>query len=568
MTQAIGSYRTALSLMSSLVGAGVRHLVVSPGFRNSPLLLAAQRERNLDVLTAVDERGAAFLALGLSRSGQPAAVLCTSGTAVANYFPAVMEAYESHCPLIVLTADRPHELVGTGANQCTDQTKAFGTHVRFFAEVSSDETSETHVAYSAAKAVSRARDPVPGPVHLNIRFREPFLPAAAEVEEIEKGWQKPAAEWKMLSSASGPSKEQWQALESLFRAAQRPLFVVGPNNFSAEFLESLQGLSAHTGYPILAENASGLPFRGGNSGHVSRHAESTLFAMAEGKLPAPDLLVRIGAPLTGRALGLLLKASQVPQVLFDHHGESREPHLHPSICVQGGLEGWITAFRRSDLSLADHGWRGQLLSFASRREEKLSAHLAKGSLTEWQFHHGLGKKIGEGAALFLGNSMPIRDFNDAFTAGKLLHVFTNRGLSGIDGLIASACGVALATGRETHAILGDLSTLHDISSLSLLSSLRDRLKFTLWTINNEGGEIFRIVGTSKTAGKPEWFTTPQVYDAASLAKAFQIPFARLSSVKDWNSLDASACAGEGVRWIEIHVDRETNLATRRSFQNA
>lgn len=567
MKQAIGSYRTALTLMSSLADAGVRHLVVSPGFRNSPLLLAAQRDASLDVITAIDERGAAFLALGLSRGGQPAAVLCTSGTAVANYFPAVMEAYESHCPLIVLTADRPQELVGTGANQCTDQTKAFGTHVRFFAEISSDETAETHVAYSATKAVSLSRDPVPGPVHLNIRFREPFLPVAAEVDEIEKGWQKPAALWKIFPSASGPSKEQWLAMETLFRAAQRPLFVVGPNNFSAEFLESLQRLCAHTGYPMLAENASGLPFRGGNSAYISRHAESTLAAMAEGKLPAPDLLVRIGAPLTGRALGLLLKASRVPQVLFDHAGESREPHLHPSICVQGGLDGWVSAFLRSGLSLSDSGWRSELLAFASQREEKLASHLAQGTLTEWRFHHGLGEKIQDGAAIFLGNSMPIRDFNDAFTAKKLLHIFSNRGLSGIDGLIASACGTALSSGRETHAILGDLSTLHDISSLSILSSLRDRLKFTLWTINNEGGEIFRIVGTSKTAGKPEWFTTPQAYDAAALAKAFQIPFARISSVEDWESLEASACAGAGVRWIEIHVDRETNLATRRSFQN-
>jgi 2-succinyl-5-enolpyruvyl-6-hydroxy-3-cyclohexene-1-carboxylate synthase len=567
MKPATCSYRTALSLMSSLVDAGVRCLVASPGFRNSPLLLAARREKGLDVLTAVDERGAAFLALGLSRAGQPAALLCTSGTAVANYFPAVMEAYESHCPLVVLTADRPHELIGTGANQCTDQAKVFGTHVRFFAELSSDETAEAHIAYSAAKAVNLARHPVAGPVHLNIRFREPFLPEAAEVEGIEKGWEKPSGQWTMLASASGPSQEQWLAVETLFRVARRPLFVVGPNNFPADLLESLQSLSAHTGYPILAENASGLPFRGGNSGHIGRHLESTLGAMAEAKIGAPDLLVRIGAPLTGRALGQLLKASQMPQILFDQIGESREPHLHPSICIQGGLEGWVLAFLRSDLSLADQQWRSSLLEFGARREEQLGSHLAKGALTEWKFHHGLGEKIADGSAIFLGNSMPIRDFNDAFSSKKLLHVFTNRGLSGIDGLIATACGVAIGAKRETHAILGDLSALHDISSLSLLSSLRERLNFTLWTINNDGGEIFRIVGTSKTAGEPNWFTTPQTYDAAALAKAFQIPFARISSVEDWEALDASACTGPGVRWIEIQVDRETNLATRRSFRS-
>jgi 2-succinyl-5-enolpyruvyl-6-hydroxy-3-cyclohexene-1-carboxylate synthase len=255
----------------------------------------------------------------------------------------------------------------------------------------------------------------------------------------------------------------------------------------------------------------------------------------------------------------------VPQILFDQAGESREPHLHPSICIQGGVEGWILAFLRSDLSLADQQWRSSLLEFGASREARLEAYLARGALTEWKFHQGLGRKISDGSAIFLGNSMPIRDFNDAFSSEKLLHIFTNRGLSGIDGLIATSCGVAIASGRETHAILGDLSTLHDISSLSLLSSLRDRLKFTLWTINNNGGEIFRIVGTSRTAGKPEWFTTPQAYDAAALAKAFQIPFARVSSAEDWENLETSACSGDGVRWIEIHVDQETNLATRRSF---
>jgi 2-succinyl-5-enolpyruvyl-6-hydroxy-3-cyclohexene-1-carboxylate synthase len=298
---------------------------------------------------------------------------------------------------------------------------------------------------------------------------------------------------------------------------------------------------------------------------VSRHLDTTLASIRSGQVEAPDLLVRIGAPVTGRGLEKLFASHSIPQIIFDEAGEGREPHLHPSICIQGGLEGWISAFLRSKLSLQDEAWRDSLLELGRRREKHLADHLKEGALTEWHFHHELGSKLGEGSALFLGNSMPVRDFNDVFSAQKLLHVFTNRGLSGIDGLLASAAGVALGSKRETHALIGDLSTLHDLSSLAILSSLRDEISLTLWVLNNGGGEIFRIVPTSKTAGEAEWFTTPQEYDLASLAKAFRLPFARLSTLSALRELDPSACSGKGVRVIEVLADKETNLAVRRAF---
>jgi 2-succinyl-5-enolpyruvyl-6-hydroxy-3-cyclohexene-1-carboxylate synthase len=163
--------------------------------------------------------------------------------------------------------------------------------------------------------------------------------------------------------------------------------------------------------------------------------------------------------------------------------------------------------------------------------------------------------------------MPIRDFNSAFPPSeKSIRVFSNRGLSGIDGLVATAAGLSLAGGKDTHAILGDLSTLHDLSSLSLLAQQQEKLRLTLWVMNNGGGEIFRIVPTAKTAGRREWFTTPQAYDLSALAKAFRIPYLRLSSREDWEALEPGACAGPGARIVEVLVDRETNLAVRKKFQ--
>lgn len=570
MNNEILSFRLALAITAQLVSSGIKVVVASPGYRNSPLLLAAHLEEDLEVVSGVDERGAAFLALGLAKAGTPSALLCTSGTAIANYFPAVMEAYHSHVPLLVITADRPVELVGTGANQCTDQAKVFGGHVRHAIEISCADSSfdfENHARYAVGKGVGLSQNPAPGPVHLNVRFREPFLPDAATAEKVKAERKEPALQWKFLPSASGPSKEQWEAVEAVLETATKPLVVLGAGDFSDALLAAVFSVSEKTGCPILAENASGLPFRSGRyAGYISRHVESTLSAIAKGEIEPPDLLIRIGAPLTGKGLGSLLKSSKIPQLLFDQWEESREPHLHPSICVQGGTEGWMAAILRSNVRIRNSEWRDAIFSHAEKFESQISSHLSSGPLTEWVFHHEVESKISEGSALFLGNSMPIRDFNQTFPASrKSLRIFTNRGLSGIDGLIATATGVALARGGETHAILGDLSTLHDLPSLALASTNREKLRLTFWIMNNGGGEIFKIVQTARTAGKQEWFTTPQTFDVAAIAKAFQIPFARISSREQWSELSASACSGVGVRIIEIMADAESNLRVRQSL---
>lgn len=566
------SFRMAIAIMEQLVESGVKAIVASPGYRNSPLLLAAHQNPDLEVVSVVDERGAGFLALGMAKAGKPVALVCTSGTAVANYFPAVMEAFHSHLPLLLLTADRPVELVGTGANQCTDQTKIFASHTRFFVELSCPDASfdtDNHARYAVGKAVALSLQPIPGPVHLNIRFREPFLPDAQTAEIVAKEKVAPKAKWAFLPSASGPSKEQWDAIESTMSSAKRPLILLGAAGFSDSLLSSIFSLSEKTGIPIAAENASGLPLRSGRyGGYITHHLEPILSAMGLGKLEAPDLIIRMGPPLTGKGLGQLFQSQPIPQIIFDQWGEAREPHLHPSVFLQGGIEGWVATILRSTLKPSDESWRSALLEYSEKMESKIASYLEKGALTEWHFHRGLEKKIGESSTIFLGNSMPIRDFNRVFPPSrKQLSVFTNRGLSGIDGLIATAVGVALSCKRETHAVLGDLSTLHDLPSLSLLASFREKINLTIWVMNNGGGEIFKIVPTAKASSKIEMFTTPRAFDLAALAKAFQIPFARIGTRQEWDELDPSACAGPGARFIEIIADRETNTSIRQEFRN-
>ncbi len=343
---------------------------------------------------------------------------------------------------------------------------------------------------------------------------------------------------------------------------------MGANDFSEARLDALLKVSERTGIPFLVENASGLGFRGGVIGHVFRHVEPLLNKMLEGKIPFPDLLVRLGPPLTGRSMERLLEKAPIPQLIFDHWGESREPHLHPSIFVQGGMDGWITAFLQSDISLKDRAWRDTLTEQTRTIDQTIEECLRQGELTEWFFHHRLGQKIANDCAIFLGNSMPIRDFNSVFSGNnKKIAVYSNRGLSGIDGLIASAAGISLASGKETHAILGDLSTLHDVSSLSLLAELGKKISLNLWVMNNRGGEIFRLVQTAKTLGNQEWFTTPKEFNLSALAQSFEIPYLRISSRKEWGDLPTETLRQSGARIFELQFSGEENIKVRRGLRS-
>lgn len=563
------AYRYSQACLSQLVRSGVRALVASPGFRNSPLLLAAHKTEGLEVYTSVDERGAGFFAIGLARAQKaPVALLCTSGTAVGNYMPAVMEANHAHVPLIVLTADRPQELVGSGANQCTDQAKIFGEHVRFYSDTSPPVGAAhelMHASFLVGRAVSRSLQPSLGPVHLNIRFREPFLPNAAEIARIPPVSSTQA--FTYLGPAMVPSEEQALAVNRMVREARRPLFVLGVGN-EEKTLRALAELSARTGIPVAAEAASGLAFCKSGSQPVLIHRADKLFrAMENGEVGAPDLMLRVGGPLTDRAYPKLLASAAVPQIVFEEMGEAREPGFHPSVLIEGNISAWLELRQVWADSFLEQAWAESLMGFSEALEARLGKHLESYSeFTEWHFQRELGAKMGEAAHLFLGNSMPIRDFNSVFPrSGKQIHLHSNRGLSGIDGLIATASGVAAGAKSETHAVLGDLSTLHDLPSLALVSALREKINLTLWIMNNGGGEIFRIVPTAESGGSPEWFTTPQNFDLGALAKAFRISYTRVHDLDSLQSLPAETFSGNGVRLIEVIVQGEANVKIRKLF---
>jgi 2-succinyl-5-enolpyruvyl-6-hydroxy-3-cyclohexene-1-carboxylate synthase len=560
------SHLMATAVLDQMAASGIEAVILSPGFRNSPLILAAHQNKEMECFSAVDERGAAFLALGMAKAGKASALICTSGTALANYLPAVMEAEHSHIPLLVITADRPRELVGTGANQCTEQNNFFGSHVRYFNEILCPEESfsfTSHAQFLIEQAISHSRAPKAGPAHINIRFREPFL--LNKNASVNLPAQSTQLRWKILPSAMGPSREQWEAVESVLKSAQMPIILVGPGSLTSSEFDHLQEFSEKTRCPILAEKTAG-PLPGISRSRIFFEIDPILAAMESGKISKPDLYMRIGAPLTGKSYSKLFKTHPAPQILFEDSGEAREPNLFPSIVLQGGKSGWLAALLKTPLQFSTNHWVEEMQSAEKIYRSSLeSAILAEQDFSEWHFHFELGKKIPKGN-LFLGNSMPIRDFQAAFSrdGGETLSVFTNRGLSGIDGLIATSLGVAIGNGNSTQSIIGDLSTLHDLSSLSLLAQAKERVDFTLWVLNNSGGEIFRVVPTASAPGEEAWFTTPQSFDLSALAKAFGISFTRICSHQEWKEFTAPT--GKGVRIIELMISSAGNQRIRNKMR--
>jgi 2-succinyl-5-enolpyruvyl-6-hydroxy-3-cyclohexene-1-carboxylate synthase len=573
-TNEILSYRLARAIVDQLVSAGISQIIYSPGYRNSPMILAAQNAEGVTCLPAVDERAAAFLALGMNKAGKGAAVFCTSGTAVGNYLPAIMEANLGNSPLVVITADRPRELVGTGANQCTDQTNFFGREVRFSGEIpcaDGNRDFESHARFLVEQAVSHSRAPKPGPVHLNVRFREPFL-LHGELPQLPPLTK---SGWKILASAMGPSREQWEALEQVWKTAERPLILLGPNSMDREDFDLLLQFAEKSGCPILAEKSCGVLIKSPPS-RMSYEIDPILEAMAkeDGKaggaenppLAAPDFYVRIGAPLTGKSFARLFQKHPAPLLLLEENGEAREPNHFPAIVLQGGKRGWLSALTKTPLQFSSNRWVEEMQRVAKNSQKQRTQNLLEESeLAEPHFHAELGKKVLQGN-LFLGNSMPIRDFQNYFQSenGAPLRTFSNRGLSGIDGLIASGLGVALASEEPTQLILGDLSTLHDLSSFSLLQQQQARVDLTLWVLNNGGGEIFRVVPTAKAPGEEKWFTTPQSFDLAAIAKSFQLSYTRISDLADWREF--SPPQGRGVKIIELMISSAANARLRQKVR--
>jgi 2-succinyl-5-enolpyruvyl-6-hydroxy-3-cyclohexene-1-carboxylate synthase len=538
--------RWARTLAAALADQGVDEVVVSPGSRSTPLVLALAAEPDLTLRVLLDERAAAFFALGRARvTGAPTALVCTSGTAGAHYLPAVVEASRARLPLIAITADRPPELQERDAPQTIDQTGLFGRHVRLSLQLGTAPPDESDLAAAAegvARAVHATRFPEPGPVHLNVAFRKPFEPPRSDAELPPV----PRAASRSFPPALEPDPAAVEGLTKRVRDCRRGLIVCGPAPLSQRGLRGpLGALARGAGLPVAAEASSQLRLAGPDASWPRVDGFEALLRCGWWQRQRPDLVLQLGAHPT---------ASRWPELWRHLDGERHvvarwgwhDPAGGVGLRVLGDPRRVIEALLERLSGTA--GDRGEWVERVAAAERVVREEMARtaGEGAAWSEPRALGAALSAlppGALLQLANSLPVREI-DAFCDGTLAEagVLHQRGAMGIDGLVAGAAGAAHASGRPVLAVVGDVALFHDAGSLPLLLDAPTPL--VLLVLDNGGGRLFEAlpIGAREDLAEPfeRFFLTPPGIDPVAVARGFGL---RADEVADDRALTAQVAEG-------------------------
>ncbi|MBM6399902.1 2-succinyl-5-enolpyruvyl-6-hydroxy-3-cyclohexene-1-carboxylic-acid synthase [Phycicoccus sonneratiae] len=549
----------ATVLVDELVRGGVRDVVLAPGSRSAPLayaLLDADRAGRTRLHVRVDERSAGFLALGLAKgSGRPVAVVTTSGTAVANLHPAVLEAHHAGVPLVVVSADRPHELRGTGANQTTRQPGLFGPAVRWSADLPAPDAVPTAgdgrmpswrtAVCRALAAASGLLDGSAGPVHLDVAFRDPLAPEVGDGADLPEhlAGRPGGTPWTEV----GPAAPTVAAAR--LEDVGRTLVVVGSVDDPQVARDAVAWARARA-HPLVAE-----PF-GPADLREAAVAHGPLLLTATDWLDAhlPERVVVVGRVTLSRAVGALLRRPGLRVEVVSEGGEWPDPS-HVAAAVHGAGALRVTAeVTRTD---EDDAWAGAWWTAGQEVADAVAAR-ARPWGTGLAVAEVLAASVPHGAVLVVGSSNPVRDLDLGVAHSCAGEVVANRGLAGIDGMVSTAVGVALTRTEPVLALLGDLTFLHDANGL-LAGPDEQRPDLTLVVVNDDGGGIFTTLehgAPERAASFERVFGTPTGTDLAALCRAHGVGHTRADTA------DALAAEvrrrPEGLRVVEVRVDRSTH----------
>jgi len=569
------AYLYASAFVDELSRAGVKHICFCPGSRSAPLAMRLADHPGLKLWQHLDERSAAFFALGIAKAQrQPVVLLCTSGTAAANFFPAVVEAHYARVPLIVLTADRPPELRDFGAPQTIDQIKMYGPYAKWFVEMALPEATADVLRYVrtvACRAVAEAAAPPAGVVHLNFPFREPLVPAPAEVsfgEDEREAFEGRADGRPYVVVASGlraafPPGGETLAAELL--PGKRGLIIAGPQT-DLDFPEAVTHLATALGYPILADPLSGVRCGPHARDNVIDAYDAFLRDPAVVERLAPEVILRFGAlPTSKPVLQYLQCYANVRQILVDEgggwcdaarlasdviHADARlfcEGLTHPHTPTLPHSE-WLTLW--SDL---DHRTRRAIAAQIEQFDE----------LFEGRVFTELAACLPGKATCFVSSSMPVRDLDTFFPGdGRSIRFLSNRGANGIDGVMSSALGASVVTEGPLVLVVGDLAFYHDLNGL--LAAKLHHLRATIILINNDGGGIFSFL---PQAAHPEHFEllfgTPHGLDFRLAAEMYGAAFHQPRTWDEFRSAVKRGLQSDGLTIVEVKTSRERNVVMHR-----
>jgi 2-succinyl-5-enolpyruvyl-6-hydroxy-3-cyclohexene-1-carboxylate synthase len=552
-SEAERSFEAAWLVVNDLVRFGVREACVSPGSRSTPIALALWRHPEIHVYVHLDERSSAFFALGIAKAtGRPVVAATTSGTAVAELLPAVVEAWMSRTVLVLLTADRPPELRGVGANQTIDQPEIFGRYVlaSIDAPVPSDVADPDRWHEIVGEATRASMGPPPGPVHLNLPFREPLVPRPGSL---------PAFEWRDIqySISEEATPEAVRDLVAALGSTTRGVILAGSLRESPSGLDDI---AERVRWPLLAEPTSGCRRRGtlsagqhliADPGFLERHL--------------PEVVLQLGAAPTSRA-GLELVRRAARLLILDPDHLVADPHRKASMTVHADLAGLVPELVDAMEPRPETPWWREWHAADRAARVAVDSELDADDVPfEGRVARDLAVFAPEGAILAVGSSQPVRDL-DAFMAPRGgLGILANRGASGIDGFVSTVIGVS-TTGHPTFGLLGDLTLLHDVGGLAWSA---DRgYEAVLVVLNNGGGAIFDRLPQRDLPELDPLFVTPHGVDLAALCTGVGVAQERVERARDLVPAVERASSADGLAVVEVVVDRDHDRGKRARIRTA
>ena len=583
MSPTTATYTLLRAFVDELVRCGMRAACTSPGSRSAPLALTLARESRLRCHSHVDERCAGFFALGLAKaSGVPAAVACTSGTAVAELLPAVIEAREARVPLLVLSADRPAELRENGAGQAIDQLKIFGDAAKWFFEVDLRDAGAAQLGWVrtlACRAYATTLDGRPGAVHLNFPLREPLVveePLPADDSGRSDG--RPFVRRTPASAAGVRGAPAIAELRDLVSGARRGVLVAGRHERDTPLGSEAAAFAATAGWPLLAD-----PLSGARRGPAAIAHYDALLRVEElaGEL-APDVVLRVGdLPVSKPLRGWLAGLDGARQVALDAEGAWQDPDsaLTDSFALEPAAT--LTELLRDPPSQVEPDWLERWQSADRRAGEAIVGVFGAEELSEPRVAAELGVLLAEEATLFVASSMPVRDIETFWPVrADPPSVLCNRGANGIDGTVSSAFGAAAALGaRPVVLLIGDVALAHDIGGL--LAAGRLALRLTIVLLENGGGGIFDFLplAGASIAREPDpgdaasdlytrHVATPTGLDFARAAALYGLAHERVEDVRGFRTALERALAHDGSSIVEVPCERAANVTLHRRVWRA
>ncbi|MFF2174846.1 2-succinyl-5-enolpyruvyl-6-hydroxy-3-cyclohexene-1-carboxylic-acid synthase [Lysinibacillus sp. NPDC058147] len=550
-------------MAASLVQAGVENVVVSPGSRSTPLAYAFASTKQLHMYRQVDERSAAFFALGIAKAtAKPVVLLCTSGTAAANYFPAIVEANYARVPLIVITADRPHELREVGAPQAINQTNLYGTNAKWSVDFPLADGAaptlpfiERHIARAVAVAMSAPF----GPVHINVPFREPLL--------IDFQEELPEATFKHSSMGQlVPSMATQQELSKILSATKRGFVIIGELPLGTdltiiwEFIRQLK-------WPVIVESLSNM--RSSVPVDCLPYMITTYDAIMKSEdfkaLVEPDTVLRLGAqPVSKFIMQFITKSQPNAYIAVDEDPMFRDSTGVSTHFVHASIGEWLTQLEISETALETE----YLAEWQDANDIALEyiEHYADGAIDEGAMVSRLLKMIPNGSDIFVSSSMPVRDIDTFLMATpKDIRIVANRGTNGIDGVVSTAMGFSQGNNRETYLLIGDLAFLHDVNGL--IASRYQDCNLTIIVMNNDGGGIFSYLPQSTVeAHYEDLFGTPTALKFHDIANMYDMDYIRVDDISEL-TVKFTTIKKRPMRLIEIFTNREENVYAHRALWN-